>query len=348
MLQKIAIVGLGKAGRTIHVPALRKLPEVAIVGGYDIGSSRDNSVPHFDSLDHMLTTTKPDILIIATPPSSHVDIARRGLLAGCHVFCEKPLAETLTEADELATLAKSVNRQVIVNSEFPFMTIHLEAKRRMTQPGFGHLQFVIMNQTFVVTPQTEEGWRGADARRTLKEFGTHVIDLAKFFFNERPRTIRARMSRPGGDDGPDYLNILELGFSGDRFAYIVLDRLSRGPHRYLDIRLDGTEATIETSIGGRFQMTIGLQPRTRLPFADINVAMGGTAHIYHGATRQRIAAAPIDLFADATARLLECTIAALKAGVPPPYTLDDARHTLRLLLSCYESPTGDTIECDAW
>jgi predicted dehydrogenase len=345
---KVAIVGLGKAGRNIHLPALRKLPQLEIIGGYDAAASAtDVGIPKFESVDALLAA-KPDLLVVATPPSSHAELTAMGLKAGCHVFGEKPLAETLPQALALADLAKAQGRQVIINSEFPFMPIHWEAKQRMARPGFGRLQFISMHQTFLVTADTEEGWRGVDPRRTLKEFGTHVLDLAKHFFDERPISLRARMPRPAGAGTPDYLNILELEFSGDRFAHIMLDRLSRGRHRYLDIRLDGTEATIETSIGGRLQVKAGIQPKGRKPFVDIDVAMGGRARLYKGDAYEKLATAPIDLFADATARLLERSLPALESGAPAPYSLDEAIHTLRMLLACYETPDGEKIACDRW
>ena len=116
-------------------------------------------------------------------------------------------------------------------------------------PPGGRLLFVEVHQTFVVTDDTEAGWRGADPQRSFKEFGTHVIDLCKTFFGERPIGMSARMPRPFASGGPDYLNLIRLEFSGDRVAQITLDRLTKGKHRYLDLRLVGEKGTIETSLG---------------------------------------------------------------------------------------------------
>ena len=335
---KFAIVGLGAAARAIHLPALRKLSNVEIVGCHDERPQAGiDGIPFYASLADMLAQARPDFLVVSTPPASHFELARQGLAAGCHVFCEKPLTDTLDEADELARLSKHHGRHVMVNSEFPWMPIHTAAKRRMSEPGFGQLRFVSMNQTFLVTAENEKGWRGANRNRTFMEFGSHVLDLAQFFFDARPVSIRARMPRPAGPDAADHLNIVELAFSGDRYAHIILDRLSKGVHRYLDIRLDGSEATIETSIGGRMETTFGLNARTRRPFIDLNVAMGGQARLYRGEACERLATAPLDLFADATARLLTDVIEAIKRGETPPCSLPHARNTLALLIACYES-----------
>lgn len=337
-LRRFAIVGLGNAARTIHLPALRMLPGVECVGGCDEHPTAAKfPFPVFTSVDEMLSETKPDMLIIATPPSSHFNLAKLGLLAGCHVFCEKPFTESLAEADELVALAGEMGRSLVVNSEFPWMPTHWAAKQRMNEPGFGRLQFLSIDQTFVVTAQTEDGWRGQETRRTFKEFGTHVLDLAIFFFGEAPRGLRARMPRPGGPATADLLCLVELEFSGDRYAHILLDRLARGRHRYLDLRLDGTESTIETSIGGRLQLTGGVRTTSRKPFIDLEVAFGGQARLYHGEAFEPLATAPKALFADATARLLADVIAALEAGRKPPCDAEYSRRTLALLLDCYDA-----------
>ena len=163
-----------------------------------------------------------------------------------------------------------------------------------------------------------------------------MLDLAKFFFGERPIALRARMPKPNNPDGPDYLNIVELNFSGDRVAHIILDRLSRGHHRYLDITLDGEGATIETSIGGRLELLTGIGAGTRRPFFRPDITMGGRARIYEGERYKTIAKAPLDLFADGTSRLFRAFLDAIASGSLPPNHLEEARHTLAMLYACYE------------
>ena len=337
--RRIALVGLGLAARTIHLPALRKLRDVDIVGGYDPA----NSIPgvrSFPTLAALLEKGRPDIVTIATPPSSHLEIAIAALAAGAHIFCEKPLVTDLAEADLLVAAARAARRVVGINSEFPHMAIHAAARDEIGSARFGRLLFVDVRQSFVVTPTTELGWRGDDPQRSFKEFGTHVIDLCKAFFGERPLAMRARMPRPFAGRGPDYLNLVQLEFSEDRVAQITLDRLTRGKHSYLDIRLVGENGTIETSLGGRAELTLGLRPQGRKPFGDVDFALGGRARLYHGDHHVTIARSPLDLFADATANLYRCFLDAIAEGREPPNGLDEARHTLGMLYDCYALADG--------
>src|SRR5436305_1694790 len=330
---RVAIAGLGQAAKVIHIPALRKLSHVEIVGVYD-PRQEPSEFPSFATLDQLLET-QPDAVVIATPPDSHLPNAVAALQANAHVFCEKPLANSVEEADAIAAAAKAAGRQVCVNSEFPFMPMHLAAAREIGSERFGRLLFVEAHQTFVVTNETEDGWRGQDPQRSFKEFGTHVIDLCKAFFGERPIRMSARMPRPFGNGGPDYLNLVRLEFSGDRIAQITLDRLTKGKHRYLDLRLVGEKGTIETSLGGSAEVRLGLRPKGRTPFAELNMHLGGVARLYHAERFTTLAKAPLDLYPDATARLYHAFFDAIAEGREPPNSIAEARDTLDLIYRAY-------------
>ena len=337
----IAIAGLGGAGRRIHLPAYAKLPGLEVVGGCDPAArGGDFPFPLYATVDELLDRARPDILAVATPTDSHYELARLGLLAGCHVFCEKPFTSNLDEAAALVALSREVGRWVVVNNQYRFMNVHRAARERIGGPDFGELLFLHAHQTFFTSQETEAGWRGRDPRRTCKEFGTHVLDLCRFFFDEDPRAISARMPKGGRRDGPDYLDLIQLEFSGDRVAQITLDRLSRGPHRYLELRLDGSRGCVETSLGGHVAFSVGLRGGTHRPYADFDLSGGGRAVLYSGARGRRarkLAADPLDLFPHATSRLLAAFLDALDAGAVPPCHGEDNLRTLALMLAAYES-----------
>jgi D-apiose dehydrogenase len=338
MTYRIAIAGLGQAARNIHLRAYRKIPALEIVGGCDPAVKQEAfAFPLFSSVEEMLARTKPDIIAVVTPPDSHFALTSLALQSGCHVFCEKPFMTSLDDADTIIGLAKVTGRQVVVNNQFRFMRIHRAAREMIGSARFGKLDFLTMHQTFFMTEDTEAGWRGETMRRTCMEFGTHVLDLCRYFFGEDPFSISARMPRGKRHDGPDHLNLLQLEFSGDRVAHITLDRLSRGRHRYLDIRFDGEAGVIETSLGGRLQACAGIRPVTRSPFLSLDLALGGWARLYHGEMFSTIAREPANVFACATAELMSKFVAALDRGETPPCDGADNRRTLALMLAAYDS-----------
>jgi D-apiose dehydrogenase len=338
MTYRIAIAGLGESLRHIHLPAYQRIPGLEVVGGCDpVARPGAFLFPLFASVPEMLERTKPHLLTVATPSDSHFELTRLGLQAGCHVFCEKPFMDSLDEADATITLSRKVGRHVVVNNQFRFMRIHQAARERIGAPDFGNLLFVSIQQTFFVTEKTEAGWRGHDARRTGKDFGTHVLDLCRYFFGEEPLSISARMPKGARPNGPDFLNLIQLEFSGDRVAHITLDRLSCGRHRYLDIRLDGEIGCIETSLGGRLEGSAGIRAATRRPFVNLDWAPGGRARLYRGERFSTLAREPLNVFGSATAELMKAFLAALDRGETPPCNAADNRYTLALMLAAYDS-----------
>ena len=338
MKRRIAIAGLGAAARQIHIPAYAKLADLEVVGGYDPAVSEGGfAFPLFSSVDELLDKVGPDILAVVTPTTHHHEITRKGLLAGCHVLCEKPFMATMEEANEITALSREENRWVVVNNQYRFMNIHSSAKQMIGTPEFGDLLFVNANQTFFISEKTEAGWRGKETRRTCQEFGIHALDLCRFFFDEDPVSVYARMPKGGNPMGPDYLNLIRLEFSGDRVAHISLDRLCRGPHRYLEMRLDGSSGCVETSIGGNIAFSAGIQGGSRKPYMNLDVTLGGRALHYQGENVRKIASDPLDLFAHGTARLMRAFLDALNQGSTPPCNADDNRRTLALVLAAYDS-----------
>jgi predicted dehydrogenase len=340
-MKRIALVGLGAAAHHIHLPAYRDLPGARVVAGCDrVAPAKPMPFPVHASLDALLDAQAVDIAVIATPPETHAALARSCLERGVHVLCEKPFTPTVDEGLELVRLAESKGLRIAVNNEFRFMRCHAAARAQIGQPAFGELLFVQMNQTFRTTAHTEAGWRGDDPERTCKEFGTHVFDLARFFYGCEPLRLFARMPRPGGGGGPDLLNLIDLQFPGDRWARITLDRLTRGRHRYLDIRLDGTRGVVETELGGHLAMALGVHASSRRPFVDVDLSLGGRAHLFDGERKRKLAADPLGLFAAATRELMLAFLSALDEGRAPPCDGRDNLRTLALMRAAYTAAAG--------
>ncbi len=341
---RLAIAGLGAVTQNIHLPAYAQIQDkLTLVGGCDVQpetrvlvTKSHPTLPLFENYEEMLRTAKPDVVAICTPPFLHREQCLTALRAGCHVFCEKPLAESLDEADVIITAAAAAGRQVVVNSQFPYMQIHLAAKARIGQPDFGRLLYLHATQTFRPTPQTEGTWRREMTRRLGFEFGVHVFELIRFFFDEDPVRLCAHMPNPVGSKS-DVLNSVNIEFAGGRSASILLDRLSRGPERYLDLRLDGEHAAIATSIGGELGFEAGLHTRERKPFFAFNFVKGGKAVWQDGNRSRLLAQDGINPFASSTAYHLGGFITALAQNTLPRGTALDHRKTLALIFAAYDS-----------
>ncbi|WP_430968105.1 Gfo/Idh/MocA family protein [Spongiimicrobium sp. 2-473A-2-J] len=116
----VLVAGCGNMG-TSHARAYHKLDKFTIVGLVSRNpESRDKlsrelgGLPTFSDFDEALKATAPEVVSINTYPETHADYVRKSLRAGAHVFVEKPLATTVAEAKELAALAQTVDRKMVI------------------------------------------------------------------------------------------------------------------------------------------------------------------------------------------------------------------------------------------
>lgn len=107
-MSKIAIIGLGAMGKN-HYRILKSLPNVEVVGLCDVVKNPDFSEPFFTDLDEMLSSIKPDALIIVTPTFLHKDTALRAAKHNVDMFIEKPAASTIEDAKEMARVINEKN-----------------------------------------------------------------------------------------------------------------------------------------------------------------------------------------------------------------------------------------------
>ncbi len=108
---RTGVIGVGHLG-SLHAKMYSEISTDVLVGAYDIDTSKCRTVvsqysgaKFFSTLDDLLANV--DAVSVATVTSQHFEVARRALNAGVHVLIEKPITQTVAEADELIALAKA-------------------------------------------------------------------------------------------------------------------------------------------------------------------------------------------------------------------------------------------------
>jgi predicted dehydrogenase len=117
---RVLVAGCGNMGAS-HARAYHKMPDFEIVGLVSRGptsrgalSKELGGLPEFSDYQRALASTKPDVVSINTYPETHFPYVKAALDAGCHVFCEKPLAETVEQAQTLVDLATAKDRKLVI------------------------------------------------------------------------------------------------------------------------------------------------------------------------------------------------------------------------------------------
>ena len=109
---RIGIIGIGRMGQ-YHLNIIRNLPDVQIAGIADINKERLSEmsykydVPGYDNNRKLIK--KCDSVFIATPTSTHYDVAKECLEMDRHILLEKPMTTDLTEAEELVEISREKN-----------------------------------------------------------------------------------------------------------------------------------------------------------------------------------------------------------------------------------------------
>lgn len=94
------------------------------------------------SLDAVLNDPEIDAVIVATPASSHYALAKQVLESGKHVFVEKPLATSTTEADELVKLAEQAGKTLMVGHTFLYNAAVRYARKLLSEDELGQLYYI--------------------------------------------------------------------------------------------------------------------------------------------------------------------------------------------------------------
>ena len=114
----VAIIGFGFAGRTFHAPVIRAVAGLRLAAIVQrTGSEAANTYPEVRivrDVQELLSPASIQLVVVATPNTSHFDLARRCLQAGCHVVIDKPFATSYAEAAELVSLAEKCGRLLSV------------------------------------------------------------------------------------------------------------------------------------------------------------------------------------------------------------------------------------------
>jgi predicted dehydrogenase len=263
--------GWRTVGRVFDLP-LR--PVLAAVCGRDAGAVRDAAdrlgwaAAETDWRD-LIARDDVDLVDICTPGDSHAEIAIAALEAGKHVLCEKPLANTVAEAEAMtaaADRAAADGRIAMTGFNYRRLPATAQARRMVAEGRLGTLRHVraVYLQDWLTDPDFPLTWRldrtkaGSGA---LGDLGAHIVDLAQYlagerlagvsaltetFVRERPllQGSSAGLSGAGGTErGPvtvDDAAVFTGRFTSGALASFEATRFAAGRKNALRIELNGS------------------------------------------------------------------------------------------------------------
>lgn len=178
---KIAVVGSGYWGKNLvrNFHELGALKCVCDTREEVLQAAQINfNVETTDNFEMLLQDRDLQGVVIAAPAAQHFHLARRALLAGKDVFVEKPLALRACEGRELAELASSRRRILMVGHILEYHPAVLELKRLIVAGELGRIQYIYSSRLNLGKLRTEEN--------ILWSFAPHDISAILFLLDEIP------------------------------------------------------------------------------------------------------------------------------------------------------------------
>jgi predicted dehydrogenase len=269
---RVGVVGLGM-GRH-HVEAFSNHPNAEVVAISDLDPKRLEDIGNqygvanrYTAFEEMLEKESLDIVGIATPNFLHRPIALAAIAAGCHVFCEKPMAMNAGEAQEMIDAANAAGRRIMIDFSYRFsdqsQALYAEVQkdtlgdvyfgravwlRRDGMPGFG-------------------GWFGQKDKSgggPLIDLGVHRLDFALWLMGyPKPAWVVGatydHLARQKADAEEKLYDVEDMAVAMIRFengATLELEA-SWASHiqepEFMETRLLGTKAgLLQRNVGGGY------------------------------------------------------------------------------------------------
>jgi len=195
---KVGIIGSGFGG-AVHAPAYALHPRFEVVAIASPTSAervaRERKIPHaFASVAEMLEAVDLDVVSVASPPFDHHRSVLAALRAGKHVLCEKPLALTLAQAEEMLAEAERAGVAHATAFEFRYVPAVIALKELIGNGHLGALRELevarLANDLLERNTSRSRGWwfRREDGGGPANAVMPHFFDLATHLAGRPPRS----------------------------------------------------------------------------------------------------------------------------------------------------------------
>ena len=154
------------------------------------------------SVDALLARDDIDLVHLATPPFTHRDLAIRALRAGKHVLCEKPLATSLADAEQMLVAAREADRVLVVNLIMRYDPLNVSVREVIRRQLLGEpiaASLTNLAGDFKLKP-SHWFWDPAKSGGIFVEHGVHFFDLFAMLLGDTGTVLSAADARRPGNE----------------------------------------------------------------------------------------------------------------------------------------------------
>jgi scyllo-inositol 2-dehydrogenase (NADP+) len=327
----VGLIGYGLAGSVFHAPLVNAEARMRLAS---VVTSRKDQVANdlpgvrvAETADEVFADPDIELVIVASPNTTHVPFARAALFAGKHVVIDKPFAPSLGEADALIALAEEKGRLLSVFHNRRWDDGFLTARHCIEQGLVGTVaHYEVHFDRF--RPAIKQGWREQPLKGSglLYDLGPHLIDQSLVLFG-LPKTVTA-----------DVITQRPQAVMDDYF-HLILDygRMRAILHAATLVRRPGPHVILHGDAGSFSKH--GLDPQEAALKAGWRPGMPGWGEtIHHGIlTRADGTETTIDTIPGRYEAYYAAIAASIRDAAPPPVTGREARDVMLVLETALRS-----------
>lgn len=203
----VGIIGCGRIAQERHLPEYAENEQVNIVGVFDLNQARAEELAEkygakvYSSYEELLGDESIQAVSVCTANHTHAGITIAALKAGKHVLCEKPMAVTLEQCEEMVRTAKECGRYLMIGHNQRLAKAHARAKELLDAGMIGK---ILTFQTRF-THRGPESWT-VDPKRVwffdkeksafgaMADLGIHKTDLIQFLTGQKVSEVSAALA----------------------------------------------------------------------------------------------------------------------------------------------------------
>ena len=220
---RAVVIGYGFSGKSFHSYLISITPGLTLhgVASRDAATRerivREHGCRAYASFEQVLADPEVDLVVLATPNSTHAEMAIRALRAGKHVVTDKVMCLTLDECDRMIAAAREAGRLLSVFQNRRWDGDYLTLRQLIAYGALGDVRWIEMAwQGFGAWG----GWRGEAAMGggKLYDLGAHLIDQICLLYPQAITSVYCRMHHDLAVTDTESQAMVVIGFDGGQTA----------------------------------------------------------------------------------------------------------------------------------
>jgi UDP-N-acetylglucosamine 3-dehydrogenase len=320
---KVGLIGAGGIG-AVHAAAMADVRGARLVAVVDVreeaarGLGNQYGVPHYTSMEEMIKAENPDIVDICLPTDLHKEYVIKAAELGVHVFCEKPIALSFEDAQQMTDACRKAGVKLMVGHVLRFSSDYRQAKQLVDEGRLGRVGTVRLQRQGIAPVWSTWFLDKKRSGGVMLDLAIHDLDWLRWTFGEAERVYAKSVSAEQGLIGEHA--VISIRMKSGVIAHVTASwGQPDGFRTFLELACTGGVTTLDSDHVRPIQVTLKGQERA--------------AHYVEN---------PLEVngYASELQHFIDC----LESGQEPLVNGEEAAKTLELALAAIQSvETGKVV-----